>query len=247
MRDNFTRDTTFKLAERAGYICSNPLCNRLTVGPSISDNQSSIKTGIAAHICAASPGGPRYDMSQSKQERESIKNGIWLCATCSVLIDKNNGYDYPADHLRKWKKDHEGLIKICLEGGRRVMMQFVAHDTLEVESRLIVKYLEQRGALFMDFHHEVTYYVFDSIKEIRTFLTQTIVNIKPDTPLEIIVDSMNNACRHFMNTTNPSMTMREMEYSLGALRKIIGLNLLDLQKHYKIQIKGDLESILPRE
>jgi hypothetical protein len=32
------------------------------------------------------------------------------------MIDKNGGLDYPADYLKKWKKDHEALIKQCLEG-----------------------------------------------------------------------------------------------------------------------------------
>lgn len=245
MRDNFDRITTQKLAERAGYHCSNPFCLRLTVGPSIKDDENSIKTGVAAHICAASPGGPRYDMSQSIYDRKSIKNGIWLCATCSTLIDKNVGLDYPADHLKKWKKDHESLIKECLESGRRMMIQSMTYDKQDQECRAIVKFLEQKGALFMDCKYEVPYYVFDSIKEIRTYLTQEITRINPNSPLEVIVDSMNHACRHFMNTTHQNMTMIEMQYSLGAMRKIIGINLLEIQTHYDIIIQGDLQKILP--
>jgi hypothetical protein len=44
-----------KLAERAAYICSNPGCNRITVGPSKADPNKSAKTGVAAHICSAQP------------------------------------------------------------------------------------------------------------------------------------------------------------------------------------------------
>ena len=86
MRENFKFLIKQKLAERAGYICSNPSCNRLTVGPSENDINISIKTGVASHICAASPGGARYDISQSRPERESINNGIWLCGSCSLLL-----------------------------------------------------------------------------------------------------------------------------------------------------------------
>lgn len=245
MRDNFNRQTTQKLAERAGFICSNPLCHRLTVGPSGKDSSKSIRTGVASHVCAASSGGPRYDISQSVTDRKSINNGIWLCATCSAMIDKNNGLDYPSDHLKKWKKDHERLIKECLEGGKRMILQFMTQDNQDKECRLIIKFLEQRGAFFMDYHHEVPHFVFESIKETRTFLTHVSANLTADSPLEIIVDSMNHACRHFMNTTHPNMTPIEMEYSLGALRKIIGINLLDMQKLYGVKINGELEAILP--
>jgi uncharacterized membrane protein len=99
----------------------------------------------------------------------------------------------------------------------------------------------------MDYHSEVSYFVFDSIKEIRTFLTQLVTSIEPDSPLEIVIDSINNACRHFMNTTHPSIPMIEMAYNLGALRKIIGINLLDLQRLSGIEIKGHLKEILPIE
>jgi len=71
-RDNFRAPIVSKVAERAGYICSNPNCNRITVGPTNNDMNKSTKTGIASHICAASTGGPRYDMSQTPQERVSL-------------------------------------------------------------------------------------------------------------------------------------------------------------------------------
>jgi len=246
-QDDFKPEIKNKLAERAAYICSKPTCNHITIGPDNSNPLKSTKVGIASHICAASPGGARYDMSQTPATRSSISNGIWLCGTCSILIDKNNGHDYPADHLRKWKSDHEKLIKECLEGSKRVMFSFMTQADQSLTCRKIVKFLEQRGALFIDLKYEVPMYVFDSAKEIRTFLTQIQSEVLPDSPLEVMVDSMNHACRHFMNTTNSDMSMTEMAYSLGAMRKIIGLNLLDMQKVYSIQLTGQIQNILPSE
>jgi len=164
-----------------------------------------------------------------------------------MLVDKNGGLDYPADHLRKWKSDHEKLIKECLEGSKRVMFNFMTQTDQSQTCRKIVKFLEQRGALFMDLKYEVPMYVFESAKEIRTFLTQIQIEIIPDSPLEVIVDSINNACRHFMNTTHTNMTMTEIAYSLGAMRKIIGLNLLDMKKVYGVQLSGQINQILPIE
>lgn len=246
-QDDFKLDIKNKLAERAAYICSNPSCNRMTIGPDDSNQAKSTKAGVAAHICAASLGGARYDMSQTPAARSGISNGIWLCGTCSILIDKNNGYDYPADHLKKWKTDHEKLIKECLEGSKRIMFNFMTKTDQSQTCRKIVKFLEQRGALFMDLQYEVPMYVYDSAKEIRTFLTQIQSEIVPDSPLEVIVDSINHACRHFMNTTNSSMSMIEMSYSLGAMRKIVGLNLLDMERVYNVQLTGQIRKVLPIE
>jgi hypothetical protein len=245
MRSEFPLTINQKLAERAGFFCSNPLCRKITIGPSPGLENKSIKIGIASHICAASPKGPRYDMSQSDAERSSINNGIWLCASCSVLIDKNGGYDFPAEHLRKWKKDHETLIHDCMMGNKRFVLQLLTSTSQTSQCRSVIKLLEQRGALFADYDMEVPYYVFDSIKEIRSALTAVQTQVDPESPLEIIIDSMSHAFRHFMNTTSPTVSQKELVYSLGALRKVIGINLQDLQKIYSTPVTGPLASILP--
>lgn len=244
-QDDFKINVKNKLAERAAYICSNPNCNRMTIGPDNSNQTKSTKAGVAAHICAASVGGARYDVSQTPKARSSILNGIWLCGTCSMLIDKNNGEDYPAEHLRKWKHDHEKLIKECLEGNKRLMFNFMVKVDQSQTCRKIIKFLDQRGALFMDLEYEVPMYVYESAKEIRTFLTQIQSEIIPDSPLEIIIDSINHACRYFMNTTNNNMPIKELVYSLGAMRKIIGINLHEMEKIYDVQVTGQIRQILP--
>ena len=107
-RDNFKAGIKRKLAERAGYICSFPGCNKLTIGPSKIFNFS-ILTGKASHIEAASPNGPRYNKNQKKGERISIENGIWLCSTHADLIDKDYKRYSVAD-LKEIKRLHEENI-----------------------------------------------------------------------------------------------------------------------------------------
>ena len=58
--------------------------------------------GVAAHIHAASPGGPRYDPSMTSSERGSISNAIWLCSNCSIIIDRDEAC-YTAKLLKEWK------------------------------------------------------------------------------------------------------------------------------------------------
>jgi hypothetical protein len=68
LRDDFGRDTEALLARRVGSRCSKPNCRRSTRGPK-DDPLGSVSIGVAGHIYAASPGGPRYDASLTPAER----------------------------------------------------------------------------------------------------------------------------------------------------------------------------------
>src|SRR5580700_8340996 len=87
-RDDFTPSTKLKIAKRAGWLCSYPACRTLTVGAT-ADGQGEINIGTAAHICAAAPGGPRYDVEMSVVARSSANNGIWLCRDHGKAIDSD--------------------------------------------------------------------------------------------------------------------------------------------------------------
>src|SRR6267378_45710 len=95
-RDEFTAETKRDLALRAAHRCSR--CRKLTVRPH-SDGARAVFTGVAAHICAAAAGGPRFDSTQSPEERRAIVNGVWVCHSCSDLIDKDS-VEFSADVLR---------------------------------------------------------------------------------------------------------------------------------------------------
>ena len=62
--------------------------------------------GIAAHITAASPRGPRFDPTLSPESRSSLENGIWLCYICAAKIDRDEDR-YPTPLLRGWKQQAE--------------------------------------------------------------------------------------------------------------------------------------------
>jgi hypothetical protein len=104
-RDDFTDKTKDRLAKRVGYRCSNPGCRRPTCGASQKPD-GYVSIGVAAHILAAASGGKRYDKSMSTRERKSILNGIWLCQSCSKLIDSDE-LRYPKELLYQWKHDAE--------------------------------------------------------------------------------------------------------------------------------------------
>jgi hypothetical protein len=101
MREDFTNATKDLLATRVGFRCSNPGCRQPTSGPQ-SDPTGTVNIGVAAHITAASPGGPRYDPALTVEQRRAAENGIWLCQTDGKLVD-NDAVRYTVECLKAWK------------------------------------------------------------------------------------------------------------------------------------------------
>lgn len=112
-RDDFTAATIATLAKRVGYLCSNPQCRDRTSGPH-SQVDKSVILGEAAHICAASPGGTRYDPTMSVEARKTASNGIWLCRKCARLIDVD-GNRFSTELLQAWKTIAESHAREALE------------------------------------------------------------------------------------------------------------------------------------
>ena len=104
-RDDFTQKTKDILRERAGNRCSNPTCLTPTSAPA-SSQYMKLNGGRAAHICAAAPGGKRYNPCMTSEQRKHISNGIWLCERCSSTIDQDE-LDHPVELLVSWKEQSE--------------------------------------------------------------------------------------------------------------------------------------------
>lgn len=125
-RDNFPKKTTEALKQRVAYRCSNPECRVPTIGPGSEDIKSN-SIGIAAHISGASPGGPRYSSSMSQADRISFENGLWLCANCSIKIDKDVQH-YTVELLKEWKASAEQAAN--QELGKKLITKNEIQDTL---------------------------------------------------------------------------------------------------------------------
>jgi tetratricopeptide (TPR) repeat protein len=114
---HFPEKTRQALRGRAGDRCSREKCGRSTSGPSTNDAEKSVCVGEAAHIRAASKGGPRYDSVFPASQVHSTENGIWLCSFCATLIDKNGGADYSVETLLAWKSAAEEGAREAFESG----------------------------------------------------------------------------------------------------------------------------------
>lgn len=103
------------MAASAGHQCSFPSCNQRTVGPGPSTEYIS-NSGYAAHIYAASAGGPRGQGGLSSEELKAPGNGIWLCGRHAKLIDNNRGTTYSPEVLLSYKALHEARVLLEHEG-----------------------------------------------------------------------------------------------------------------------------------
>lgn len=115
MREEFTVATKDLLARRVGFLCSNPECRQPTSGPQV-DASKTVNLGVAAHISAASPGGPRYEPELSSEQRADSSNGIWLCQACAKLID-NDATRFTRVVLEGWKRAAERAAAVALVRG----------------------------------------------------------------------------------------------------------------------------------
>lgn len=118
-RDEFTEKTKLQIAKRAGWLCSDPSCRRPTIG-SNEAGDGIINVGVAAHICAAATGGPRYEETQTSEQRRSADNGIWMCQFHATLIDADEK-KFTRELLHEWKAQAKK------DSWRRVLYNDVPH------------------------------------------------------------------------------------------------------------------------
>jgi len=100
--------------------------------------------GIAAHINSASRfDGPRANPNLTPEQRKSYDNGVFLCPTCAVLVDKIP-YHFPENLLKAWQAESE-------EWSRADFLKFKPHVNHSQASEGIRCFLDFFKTLF--FHN----------------------------------------------------------------------------------------------
>lgn len=168
MRDNFPKITKEILAKRVGYKCSNPNCRKITIGPHSTENKV-LNLGVAAHITAASYGGPRFSAEMTTDERKSLKNGIWLCQNCAKLIDTDLN-EYTTKELLNWKliAEKESLSVITNGGLNENLNSNLFEERIRVHEKLyyeireidsLIRELINTTEITLDEKKEAAYYL----------------------------------------------------------------------------------------
>lgn len=81
-----------------------------------------------AHIYSLNDDGPRSRPEMPKEERNDFKNLIYLCTLHHKIVDANDGRDYPAGTLLKWKQANESSEQMALHSTRPVTAELLEHS-----------------------------------------------------------------------------------------------------------------------
>jgi hypothetical protein len=101
------RESTLKQLYGLASHCAYPGCTEHLIRR-IDDHDIPVLNSRAAHICAASKNGPRYDDAMSDEDRRHFNNLLLLCLPHAEEIDLPSLVDrYPPDLLREWKSAAE--------------------------------------------------------------------------------------------------------------------------------------------
>ena len=204
-RDNFSTNVIEKIRGRVGNRCSNPACRVLTTGPSMDAPEKVNIIGIAAHICAASEGGPRYNGDMTPRERKGMDNGLWLCANCSIDIDKDETR-YPPDVLRGWKLEAERLsreelgqrlpgkddaintLTSALSGLPTTFLPEAIGNTVKATTT-VLQNLDPRFAVSASYHDSVTTFTMSAREDVNATLSVEAEHVEEfSTKLEKLFD-----------------------------------------------------------
>src|SRR6202035_809818 len=90
-------------------------------------------TGRICHIKARKPGGPRYDVGQTDEERHAFDNLILLCSVHHDLVDDQVG-TYTVDLLKEMKEIHERNGNIELTQADAVLARRLLDSYLHIEA-----------------------------------------------------------------------------------------------------------------
>jgi hypothetical protein len=238
----FSNETKETLAARSGMICNNPSCSSMTVGPTDANGRLSTKLGEAAHICAAKEGEARYVKSMNDEERSSIENGIWLCASCHTMIDKNKGVDYPESLVREWKENHERIIKSLLITHRSPLPLLRRFTDEGKVAQDVVDFLEGHGSLYVSFNQESNDYVVESFSRIRSGMTGYIKEVHYDLQLKSLLKELRDEFRKYMNFTGNFSHNNWNE--LQSVRNHVGAILKRLRDEFGCRIYGNMNNLI---
>ena len=191
-RHDFSARTKRIMALRVAWRCSNPACRVQTTGPNAQSDEA-VSIGIAAHITAASTGGPRYEAAMSEQERRSLRNGIWLCSICAGLIDKDRTRFSP-ELLRLWREDAEYRAELEL-GRSTITAEAARFGSIVLDPRCMWGSSHRLGkiAAFRKLRPEIGFHaLYPTAWQYRQMSTETH-SVDPILDLTLVNDTASNA------------------------------------------------------
>lgn len=102
------------------------------------DSPSEIVTAEMCHIKAKNVGGPRYDPTQTEEERNGYENLIVLCPMHHKIIDSQENLNiYTVKYLQEIKKNHEKQYIQRHEPTDKISKTFLSHFTEPPSNKIV--------------------------------------------------------------------------------------------------------------
>jgi hypothetical protein len=169
----YTDPTLKKLFGLSGNECAFPGCDLPVI-----DTEYGLPIGQICHIKGKSPLGPRYDASQSEEERNSYENLLVMCSAHNTIVDHETTRDqFPIERLAQFKSDHESRAhnRVVKEDmAERIAKIFIALQPKEAPLPSVVPVIESHRTS-SDNPGGIDYYAFrvslrnDGEKTVRNF------------------------------------------------------------------------------
>ena len=190
---NITLNTIKKLYALSGNRCANPDCQRELI-------KDGTQLGEIAHICAASPNGPRYDASMTDDERRDYANLILLCGDCNKIIDENPK-KYPVGLLREWKQTHESRYQdpfVTMQNAYLKRLECCPQQDIDIEedSFFDVKLINGKKENFLS-KHVLSNYILAQIEQLdwksfKNLIVKGVAGIGKSTEMKYAYNSLIN-------------------------------------------------------
>jgi hypothetical protein len=115
-----TRPTVKRLFALSGNRCAFPECTTPLIDP-----KSGSVVGEICHIKGDKPGAPRFDCTQSNEERQSFKNLLLLCNVHHKIVDDDEEL-YTVDKLCEMKLSNESRSSCFADVDETATERFVS-------------------------------------------------------------------------------------------------------------------------
>ena len=91
------------IALKAGYICSNPDCQKNTLVPSPIDSNEMVYHGHGVMIYSPVQDHPRNSTEISAEHIGSSHNGLFLCFGCAYEVESDQEGKFTVEMLLDWQ------------------------------------------------------------------------------------------------------------------------------------------------
>lgn len=214
-RIEFPPEVKDEIAQAAMHFCSKRDCLHFTGYANEDGKPRAIAQ--AAHLIPAGKRGPRCKPGTEEAYIRSAKNGIWLCASCHLLVDQNP-QTFPEADLQRWKEQHEALMKSIVGKDLELVVAELRNDRrYHEEARALLSFFDDRRVLYASMDNENASYAYESTQTIRSKIREIRGRIAPNTALWTFLEKVQHATQVFLESLGPNADWTKIYCGCGPL------------------------------